>query len=138
MECTAQALKEARAMIATLKKERRKDKAKIRELSEVIHEQNFQLQHNDQYMLQLENQLEATAVPPPEPVIPGPPEEDAEDIHGESRVESGPESPWSCSIEDPTLGSWYVGNKILSRTSVVFVRNPSVQPRLVSYCGWMN
>jgi hypothetical protein len=32
MECTAQALKEARAMIATLRKERRKDKAKIQEL----------------------------------------------------------------------------------------------------------
>jgi hypothetical protein len=47
MECTAQALKEARAMIATLKKERRKDKAKIRQLSEVIHKQNFLLQHND-------------------------------------------------------------------------------------------
>jgi hypothetical protein len=47
MENTAQALKEARAMIATLKKERRKDKAKIRELSEIIHEQNFLLQHND-------------------------------------------------------------------------------------------
>jgi hypothetical protein len=43
MEKTAQALKEARAMIATLKKGRRKDKAKIRELSEVIHEQNFLL-----------------------------------------------------------------------------------------------
>jgi hypothetical protein len=43
MENTAQALKEARAMIATLKKGRRKDKAKIRELSEVIHEQNFLL-----------------------------------------------------------------------------------------------
>jgi hypothetical protein len=66
MENTAQALKEARAMIATLKKERRKDKAKIRELSEVIHEQNFLLQHNDQYMLKLENQLEAMAAPPPE------------------------------------------------------------------------
>jgi hypothetical protein len=38
VENIAQALKEARAMIATLKKERRKDKAKIRELSEVIHE----------------------------------------------------------------------------------------------------
>jgi hypothetical protein len=38
MENTAQALKEARAMITTLKKGRRKDKAKIRELSEVIHE----------------------------------------------------------------------------------------------------
>jgi hypothetical protein len=47
MECTAQALKEARALIATLKKERRKDKAKIQELSEIIHEQNFLLQHND-------------------------------------------------------------------------------------------
>jgi hypothetical protein len=43
MENTAQALKEARAMIATLKKGRRKDKAKIQELSEVIHEQNFLL-----------------------------------------------------------------------------------------------
>jgi hypothetical protein len=30
-------------------------------------------------------------------------------------------------MEDPTLGSWDVGNKILSRTNVVFVRNPSVQ-----------
>jgi hypothetical protein len=47
IENTTQALKEARAMIATLKKERRKDKAKIRELSEVIHEQNFLSQHND-------------------------------------------------------------------------------------------
>jgi hypothetical protein len=94
MECTAQALKEARAMIATLRKERRKDKAKIQELSEIIHEQNFLLQHNDQYMLELENQLEAVAAPPPEPVIPGPEgEEDAEDIQGESGIESGPESP---------------------------------------------
>jgi hypothetical protein len=41
MENTAQALKEARAMIATLKKERRKDKAKIQELTEIIQEQNF-------------------------------------------------------------------------------------------------
>jgi hypothetical protein len=40
-------------------------------------------------------------------------------------------------MEDPTLGSWYVGNKIMSRKSVVFVRNPSVQPRLVNYCGWL-
>jgi hypothetical protein len=94
MECTTQALKEAQAMIATLKKERRKDKAKLRELSEVIHELNFLLQHNDQYMLELVNQLEAIAVPPPEPVIPRPPEEeDAEDIQGESGVESEPESP---------------------------------------------
>jgi cation transport regulator ChaC len=94
MECTTQALKEARAMIATLKKERRKDKAKIQELTKIIHEQNFLLQHNDQYMLELENQLEALAVPPPEPVILGPAqEEDVEDIQGESRIESGPESP---------------------------------------------
>jgi cation transport regulator ChaC len=94
MENTGQALKEARAMIATLKKERRKDKAKIRELSEVIHEQNFLLQHNDQYMFELENQLEAIAAPPPELVVLGPAEEeDAKDIQGESGVESGPESP---------------------------------------------
>jgi hypothetical protein len=94
MECTAQALKESQAMIATLKKERRKDKAKIQELGEIIHEQNFLLQHNDQYMLELENQLEAIAVPPLEPVIPGPvEEEDVEDVQGEFGVESGPESP---------------------------------------------
>jgi hypothetical protein len=43
MENTAQALKEARAVMATPKKERRKDKAKIQELSEIIHEQNFLL-----------------------------------------------------------------------------------------------
>jgi hypothetical protein len=65
MENTAQALKEARAIIATLKKERRKDKAKIQELSEIIHEQNFLLQHNDQYMLELENHLEALLDFPP-------------------------------------------------------------------------
>jgi hypothetical protein len=94
MDCTAQALKEARAMITTLKKERLKDKTKIQELSEIIHEQNFLLQHNDQYMLELENQLEAIAVPPLEPVIPRPAgEEEAEDIQGESRIESGPKSP---------------------------------------------
>jgi hypothetical protein len=93
LECSAQALKEARAMIATLRKERRKDKAKIQELTEIIHEQNFLLQHNDQYMLELENQLEALAVPPPEPVILGPAqEEEVEDIQGESGIESGPES----------------------------------------------
>jgi hypothetical protein len=93
-ECTAQALKEARAMIATLRKERRKDKAMIQELSEIIHEKNFLLQHNNQYMLELENQLEAIAVPPPELVISGPAgEEDAEDIQGESGIESRPESP---------------------------------------------
>jgi hypothetical protein len=44
-------------------------------------------------MLELENQLEALAVPPPEPVIPGPAqEEDVEDIQGESGIESGLES----------------------------------------------
>jgi hypothetical protein len=81
-------------MIDTLKKERPKDKAKIRELSEVIHEQNFPLQHNDQYMLELENQLEAVTAPPPELVIPGPEGgEDAGEIQGESGVESGPASP---------------------------------------------
>jgi hypothetical protein len=93
-ECTTQVLKEARAMIAALKKERRRDKAKIQELSEVIHERNFLLQHNDQYMLELENQLEGIAAPPLEPVIPGPEGGgDAEEIQGESRVESGPASP---------------------------------------------
>jgi hypothetical protein len=44
-------------------------------------------------MLELENQLEALAVPPPEPVIPRPAqEEEVEDIQGESGIESGPES----------------------------------------------
>jgi hypothetical protein len=38
VESTAQTLKEDRAIIATLNKGRRKDKAKKRELSEVIHE----------------------------------------------------------------------------------------------------
>jgi CRISPR/Cas system-associated exonuclease Cas4 (RecB family) len=68
-------LKDARAVIAHLKKKRHKDKSKIQKLSDVIHEQNFMLQHNDQYMLELENQLEAVAAPPPEPIIPGPEEE---------------------------------------------------------------
>jgi hypothetical protein len=46
-------------------------------------------------MLELENQLEAIAAPPPEPVMPGPEgeEKNAEDIQGESGVESGLESP---------------------------------------------
>jgi hypothetical protein len=44
-------------------------------------------------MLELENQLEAVAAPPPEPVIPRQEEEDAEEIQGESGVESGPASP---------------------------------------------
>jgi hypothetical protein len=45
-------------------------------------------------MLELENQLEAIVVPPPEPIIFGPAEEnDAEDIQGESGLESGSESP---------------------------------------------
>jgi hypothetical protein len=94
MENTAQALKEAQATISTLKKEKRKDNAKIQEMSEVIHEQNFMLQHNDQYMLELENQLDAIAAPPLEHVFPGPEEEeDVEAIQGESGIESGPESP---------------------------------------------
>jgi hypothetical protein len=93
MENTAQVLTKARAMIATLKNGRRK--AKIRELSEVIYEQNFLLQHNDQYMFELENQLEAITAPPQKPVNPGPEEEeeDDEEIQGESGVESGPASP---------------------------------------------
>jgi uncharacterized coiled-coil protein SlyX len=93
-EAITQDLNEARAMIAHLKKKRGKDKETIQELSEVIHEQNFLLQHNDKYMLDLENQLEAVAAPPPEPAIPEPEEEaDPEEIQGESRVESGPASP---------------------------------------------
>jgi hypothetical protein len=84
-----QELKEARATIARLKKKRRKDKAIIQELGEVIHEQNFLLQHNDQYMLDLENQLEAVAAPPPDPEE----EEDLEEIQGEFGVETGPASP---------------------------------------------
>jgi hypothetical protein len=45
-------------------------------------------------MLELENQLEDIAVPPLEPVILEPArEEDAEDIQGESGIESGPKSP---------------------------------------------
>jgi uncharacterized coiled-coil protein SlyX len=78
----AQELKEARATIANLKKKRRKDKRTIQELSKVIHEQNFLLQHNDQYMLDLENQLEAVVAPPPNPEE----EEDPEEIQGESGV----------------------------------------------------
>jgi hypothetical protein len=50
------------------------------------------LRHNDQYMFELENQLEVIAAPPPEPIIPGPEEEYAEEIQGESGVESGPTS----------------------------------------------
>jgi hypothetical protein len=88
-EAITQELKEARATIARLKKKRRKDKATIQELSEVIHEQNFLLQHNDQYMLDLENQLEVVAAPPPDPEE----EEDFEEIQGESGVETGPASP---------------------------------------------
>jgi hypothetical protein len=85
----AQELKVARATISRLKKKRRKDKTTIQKLSEVIHEQNFLLQHNDQYMLDLENQLEAVAAPPPNPEE----EEDPEEIQGESGVETGPSSP---------------------------------------------
>jgi hypothetical protein len=73
--------------IAHLKKKRRKHKAKIQELSDVIHEQNFLLQHNDQYMLELENQLEVVPAPPPKPAIPElEEEEDPDVIQGESEV----------------------------------------------------
>jgi hypothetical protein len=46
-------------------------------------------------MFELENQLETVVAPPPEPVIPGPEEEErgVEGIQGESGVESGPELP---------------------------------------------
>jgi hypothetical protein len=50
-------------------------------LREVIHE--------------LENQLEAVTASPPEPAIPElEEEEDPEEIPGESKVESGPASPY--------------------------------------------
>jgi hypothetical protein len=88
VEAITQELKEARGTIARLKKRRRKDKTTIQELSEVIHEQNFLLQHNDQYMLDLENQLEVVAAPPPNPEE----EEDPEEIQGESGVVTGPAS----------------------------------------------
>jgi uncharacterized coiled-coil protein SlyX len=86
----AQELKEARATIANLKKKRRKNKTTIQELSEVIHEQNFLLQHNHQNMLDLENQLEAVAAPPTNPEEE---EEHPEEIQGESGVETRPASP---------------------------------------------
>jgi hypothetical protein len=93
-EVITQELKEARAMIACLKKKRHKDKAIIQELSEVIHEKNFLLQHNDEYILDLENQLEAVAAPPLEPAIPElEEEEDPEEIQLESGLESRPASP---------------------------------------------
>jgi hypothetical protein len=38
-------------------------------------------------------------------------------------------------MEDPTVGSWYVGNKVMSHTSVVVVRNPSRAAMLGSRCG---
>jgi hypothetical protein len=41
-------------------------------------------------------------------------------------------------MNDPTLGSWYVGNKVLSRTSVVVVRNPSCAAVLGSRYGGLN
>jgi hypothetical protein len=66
-EAITREVKEARATIARLKKRRRKDRTIIQELSEVIHEQKFLLRHNDQYMLDLENQLESVAAPPHEP-----------------------------------------------------------------------
>jgi hypothetical protein len=44
-------------------------------------------------MFELENQLEAIAAPPPEPVIPKLEEEDDAEIQGESGVESRTASP---------------------------------------------
>jgi hypothetical protein len=45
-------------------------------------------------MFEIENQLEAIAAPPPEPVILGPEEEeDVEEIQGQSRVQFRPASP---------------------------------------------
>jgi hypothetical protein len=41
-------------------------------------------------------------------------------------------------MEDPTLGSWYIGNKVLSCTTVVVVREPSCAAVLGSHCGWLN
>jgi hypothetical protein len=83
-EAITQELKEARATIARLKKRRRKDKTTIQEMSQVIQKQNFLLEHNYQYMLDLENQLEVVVAPPPEPEE----EEDPEEIQGESGVET--------------------------------------------------
>jgi hypothetical protein len=106
-------------MIATLKKERRKDKAKIQELTEIIHEQNFLLQHNDQYMLELENQLEALAVPPQNLSFLDQHKKKMLKISKVNLELSLDPSHHSLSMEDPTLGSWSVGNKVLSRKSVV-------------------
>ena len=48
----------------------------------------------DLHMLDMENQLESVAAPPPEPVIPPPKDgENHHEIHGESGVESGSASP---------------------------------------------
>jgi hypothetical protein len=89
-----QKLEEARAMKTHLKKKRCKDKAKIQDLSEVIHEQNFLLQHNDEYVLDLDNQLGVVAAPHLEPAIPEPEEEeDPEEIQAKSGEEIGPASP---------------------------------------------
>ena len=52
------------------------------------------LQQADLHMLEMENQLEALAAPPPEPAIPGPEgEENPDHTQGESGIESGPASP---------------------------------------------
>jgi hypothetical protein len=71
-------------------------------------------------MLELENQLEAIATPPPEPVIPGPEEEDAEEIQGESGIESRPTSPLRSSARNiqtvgskPRLACCLVGVRVL-------------------------
>jgi hypothetical protein len=93
-------------------------------------------------MLELENQLEAIAVPPPEPVIPGPEEEeDAEEIQGEPGVESKPASPQLSSarliktrgskpkVSFLFIWSWCACKNVLSHTSVVVVRKPLVYSR---------
>jgi cation transport regulator ChaC len=97
-------------MIATLKKERRKDIAKIQELSEIIHEQNFLLQHNDQYMLELENQLEAIPVPPQNLSFLDQQEKKMLRTSKENLELSLDPSHHSPSVwKTPTLGSWYAG-----------------------------
>jgi hypothetical protein len=61
-------------------------------------------------MLELENQLEAIAAPPPEPIISGlGEEEDAKEIQGEFGVESGPDhssSAWK--IQPKEVGMFVI------------------------------
>jgi hypothetical protein len=115
-------------MIATLKKERRKDKAKIQELTEIIHEQNFLLQHNDQYMLELENQLEALAVPPQNLSFLDQHKKKMLRISKanlELSLDPSHRSPSAWKIPPSEVGP--LGIKVLSSRSVVVVRNPHAQ-----------